>query len=251
LGLFPRAIRCPQPESSLYLSGLYPDIWISSNPQFLYACAHFWRVKTWRISATTTWAESNASIALWTDSFSETISQGINRDIYTQDDPPDFVDTSTGETPSSESQLVCNNPSVGHNFIRARSALASGGSQAGVAGTGISTSYTYFANTAEAPAFYRLNGEGNISQVSTPFAFQVNTTRWQIRAFPFAGNTGSYGVFTYSLLGQSFTAPIYAYNRFVGNDDTLSISASLVAEEYWPYDPGDGGGPIYDSATGA
>jgi hypothetical protein len=25
----------------------------------------------------------------------------------------------------------------------------------------------------------------------------------------------------------------------------------LVPSEYWPYDPGDGGGPIYDSVTGA
>lgn len=28
-------------------------------------------------------------------------------------------------------------------------------------------------------------------------------------------------------------------------------AGSITAEEYWPYDPGDGGGPIYDSATGA
>jgi hypothetical protein len=28
-------------------------------------------------------------------------------------------------------------------------------------------------------------------------------------------------------------------------------SWSIKAVEYWPYDPGDGGGPIYDSATGA
>ena len=25
---------------------------------------------------------------------------------------------------------------------------------------------------------------------------------------------------------------------------------AIAAEEYWPYDPGDGGGPIYDSSTG-
>ena len=30
-----------------------------------------------------------------------------------------------------------------------------------------------------------------------------------------------------------------------------SASITITAEEYWPYDPGDGGGPIYDSATGA
>ena len=30
----------------------------------------------------------------------------------------------------------------------------------------------------------------------------------------------------------------------------VSLNGTLEATEYWPYDPGDGGGPIYDSATG-
>jgi hypothetical protein len=30
-----------------------------------------------------------------------------------------------------------------------------------------------------------------------------------------------------------------------------SGSITVTASEYWPYDPGDGGGPIYNSATGA
>jgi hypothetical protein len=30
-----------------------------------------------------------------------------------------------------------------------------------------------------------------------------------------------------------------------------SGSITVTPSEYWPYDPGDGGGPIYDSATGA
>lgn len=37
--------------------------------------------------------------------------------------------------------------------------------------------------------------------------------------------------------------------RFYSGQDTGSISITVA--EYWPYDPGDGGGPIYDSATGA
>lgn len=35
----------------------------------------------------------------------------------------------------------------------------------------------------------------------------------------------------------------------VGGADAASMS--ITAEEYWPYDPNDGGGPIYDSTTGA
>jgi hypothetical protein len=36
-----------------------------------------------------------------------------------------------------------------------------------------------------------------------------------------------------------------------GGTTTLEVSMSVDALEYWPYDPEDGGGPIYDSATGA
>ncbi len=39
----------------------------------------------------------------------------------------------------------------------------------------------------------------------------------------------------------------------LGEDVYVDFSASITItpEEYWPYDPEDGGGPIYDSATGA
>jgi hypothetical protein len=39
-------------------------------------------------------------------------------------------------------------------------------------------------------------------------------------------------------------------NPFPSPTLPLSGSLSIEAIEYWPYDPGDGGGPIYDSATG-
>jgi hypothetical protein len=41
----------------------------------------------------------------------------------------------------------------------------------------------------------------------------------------------------------SFTQPDY----FPGGVADLTIKAA----EFWPYDPGDGGGPIYDTNTGA
>ncbi len=33
--------------------------------------------------------------------------------------------------------------------------------------------------------------------------------------------------------------------------EIVSLNGTLKATEYWPYDPEDGGGPIYDSTTGA
>jgi hypothetical protein len=38
--------------------------------------------------------------------------------------------------------------------------------------------------------------------------------------------------------------------RFGDEDTFLAGSVDISIAEYWPYDPGDGGGPIYDSATG-
>ena len=36
----------------------------------------------------------------------------------------------------------------------------------------------------------------------------------------------------------------------IGSDFNGSALLVISAVEYWPYDPNDGGGPIYDSATG-
>jgi hypothetical protein len=35
------------------------------------------------------------------------------------------------------------------------------------------------------------------------------------------------------------------------NPSTTAGSVIITPAEYWPYDPGDGGGPIYNSTTGA
>lgn len=41
---------------------------------------------------------------------------------------------------------------------------------------------------------------------------------------------------------SGMTFNVSTYGRFGG--PTMSV------HEYWPYDPGDGGGPIYDTTTG-
>jgi hypothetical protein len=33
--------------------------------------------------------------------------------------------------------------------------------------------------------------------------------------------------------------------------EIVSLNGTLQATEYWPYDPGDGLGPVYDTTTGA
>ena len=241
LGLFPRFVTCPRQENLLFDSAL-ADIWISSTPAFLYACAHYWRVKTWRASLDATWTEIAGGTS-FSSSTSDLISQGINREYFTYTTPPeeDFIE---GTTPSSESELICNYSSVGHSLLRFNQVRVE------ASGTGINFEYSYnVGDGATGAAIVRLDDSGNVSEVKTPFIFEGGTFRWSFRPYAFVGNTGTYGTFTYSLLGQSFTTPFYASNSTGGG--SLSVSASLVAEEYWPYDPGDGGGPIYDSATGA
>lgn len=252
LGLFPKAVRCPQREEGILQNGFGADIFIAPNanqPPFLFACAHFWRVKTWRISLFATWAEFDSSIAQFTDSFVDTISQGIQR--FDRRNEGEFIaedSTLTGEELFSELQILCNQPSVGHSFTRLNSVLSSSGGS----GTDIALSYNCFLGPSSSivPAFFRLDDQGNVASAATGFVFSVETLRWDIRATAFEGNTGSYGIFTYSLLGQVFEVPLFARNFLVGNDNSLSISASLEAIEYYAYDPGDGDGPIYDSVTG-
>ena len=44
-----------------------------------------------------------------------------------------------------------------------------------------------------------------------------------------------------------------ANNCGINEDEACSqfVTGTIDVEEYWPYDPNDGGGPIYNSATGA
>lgn len=55
------------------------------------------------------------------------------------------------------------------------------------------------------------------------------------------------GTIPLSLLGQTYSIPA----NVGSSQGALSCSLSVVATEYWPYDPEDGGGPIYNSVTGA
>lgn len=239
LGLFPRFALCPRQENTTLDFGL-PDLWLESTPPFVYACAHYWRIKTWRISASATWTEVDGG-TVFSASNSDLISQGIDRFYITFPDGSEEDDVS-GTTPTTETELICNYLNAGHSLVRSNQITG---------GTALVVRYSYGLSdsTGAAPAIVRLDNFGNVSEVKTPFYFSASTFRWRIETYPYIGNAGTYGSFTYSLLGQNFSVPFYANNSL--DSDNLSITASLIAEEYWPYDPGDGGGPIYDSATGA
>ena len=51
-----------------------------------------------------------------------------------------------------------------------------------------------------------------------------------------------------TIIMDGLTLPSWLYGQFA---PITSGSITITASEYWPYDPGDGGGPIYNSTTGA
>jgi len=51
-----------------------------------------------------------------------------------------------------------------------------------------------------------------------------------------------------TIIMDGLTLPSWLYGQFA---PITSGSITITATEYWPYDPGDGKGPIYDSASGA
>jgi hypothetical protein len=51
-----------------------------------------------------------------------------------------------------------------------------------------------------------------------------------------------------TIIMDGLTLPSWLFGQFA---PITSGSITITPDEYWPYDPGDGGGPIYDSATGA
>lgn len=54
-----------------------------------------------------------------------------------------------------------------------------------------------------------------------------------------------------TIIMDGITLPSYFQSNLYPTNGPSSGSITITASEYWPYDPGDGGGPIYDSATGA
>jgi len=56
---------------------------------------------------------------------------------------------------------------------------------------------------------------------------------------------GTNGTWVLKFSGYEITKPLY---KVESNSGPASVVMNAV--EYWPYDPNDGGGPIYDSTTG-
>ena len=257
----------------------YPDIWMPLE----YALAMYWRVKKWRFSYSKSWAETGELGINWTYSSSQEFFVGQLRElVQAQDiiafDPREagplypIVNYLFGEPPETEKKLSCGvdliegeilvTPDYGDPYLEPVSydwhfgcSLGANPVQSTGAEGGTRTDASIIYDYANIPvAFYRTSD----FKFRPAIRFSAKTFRWtQIYAAPWSGTTqdpiGTFGTFSYILLGQTFSAPIYAYNTrhlASGWAGFLNMTASLEAIEYWPYDPQDGGGPFYNTTTG-
>jgi hypothetical protein len=257
----------------------YPDIWMPLED----VMAMYWRVKKWKWSVSMSWAETDASVATYSFNEEREVQAGqislLSKNLGTTS-----IDYVSDEPTGDERSLVCGfprpsytetvYPDVGEPFeatafynqhFHARIGdtwTATGGESQGTAGT-IGRAIVWWGGGLEElpgltalpypPAYARKNQQDKWEYMPTTHVF-MDTVRWQIRAFPdLAGEEEAYGTLTYKFLDKTYNCPIYAKNRSANDHDftnTLSINATLEAMEYWPYDPGDGGGPIYAAKFG-
>jgi hypothetical protein len=275
LGLFAKKFSCPSETffDSEEIPRLYPDIWMPLR----YALAMYWRVKKWRFSYSMAWQEESelfwqysTSAEFFVGQFRRRFqSQGIisseprvNGPIVT------LVDDTFGEPLEKEKKLVCGadpiegeilvEPDFGEPFLEAfvidrhfECALSALPIQSNPPGGGTRVGAEVLYPYNQPPAFYKMGPTG--LEFRPAIFFSASTFRWvSIHASNWTSTqqppSGPYGTFSYKLLGQTFSTDIYAYNSRGGT--TLNVTAELEAVEYWPYDPQDGGGPIYDSVTG-
>jgi hypothetical protein len=235
LGLFPQGCPLTTIDS---ISSDFPDIWLPEQ----YALAAHWRVKKWRFNFVASWAEAVDGSGI-TFAYSTSLEFNYGQAILDVED--EVYSGIFGQALENETELVC--PLVIDAFINNFGGFGARAQQR-VAGPGSSgTSFDGIINGIQSP-YVRVVGD--LKEYRLRILFRAETLRWVMSA----ANMGSsfpvaqYGTFAYNLLGQAFECPIYAYNT--RGSTILSVASSLEAIEYWPYDPNDGGGPIYDSTTG-
>ena len=233
--------------------------------------AMYWRVKKWRYTFDIYWSEDDPILSVFSYSNERELYPGqssllIQSQEYDGNQAGEFVDLENSIQPewdenNDEKFLICRTNGQKHfshtkNIVSIR---GSGGTLGASAGTGFQTSLEW--NFPTPPAFARTATTGEDEFLPT-VRFQATTLWWNriyaskwtfdpANIFPI---NGTYGTFSYNFLGKTYSTDIYAYNPLYTGSAfgyTLSINASLEAIEYWPYDPKDGFGPIYDKDTGA
>jgi hypothetical protein len=202
--------------------------------------AVYWRVKRWGVEWSATWAEVETGGGDFVLSDSGSMEFEQRRTIY----EGGFYDglPPEGETLNDETQLVCPPDELSFGAKYGRISIPPVGGQ---------FVFDCLLQVYPGDRFAAVGADGK--EYRSMLFFEGRTVRWSFRAAPFVGALGTYGTFTLSMLGKDYVAPIFAENsrsNEVGFANNLSVTIGLQAIEYWPYNPGDGDGPIYNAATG-
>jgi hypothetical protein len=98
----------------------------------------------------------------------------------------------------------------------------------------------------------RKNGTEFYSTINGFFLLPPNL--FQISANPNLAARQDAGNLTVQFLDYEITIPLYSNWQNGANPPPqgafINCNVRVIADQYWPYDPEDGGGPIYDSVTG-
>jgi len=275
LGLFPHGIfQCPAESDPKSLTEFFPQpmVWMPLE----YAAAVYWRVKKWRITINmNSWSQGAPPASIYAEFsffFSEEIEVGQRRYIE-RDDDEDLNIGLVGEPPENELKLVCGVDPVEYQ-VTFFGNEDEGGTQISTVTErlhlGLFLSHFNYSADNDAnlkgtmryrvdyvfeapPAFYRTNDQNEREYSPALSLFCQLPTGW---VYPERANQQSYepaGQFTWTLLGKSFVGDLFAQNTLLdqpGEASQADVQIQFEAIEYWPYDPNDGLGPIYDSVTG-
>ena len=240
--------------------------------------AFCWRVRTWTLDISmafaTTWQkEGEPDVNIQTSgSFSTTLKNSFEIDYEVSIANPDPEIPFFGNPPTEKS-LLCS-PLLYQS---------SGGSPYGITKAalvkfGVLNDYTrrpldpdFIPESLTYPRAYYVDGDNyGINPTLDIYIFEEN---YDVEIGTYAGGetgaiqgawpSGSIYPMTISWLGTTLSYTVGVTGFGYGNSPDVegysvversqtidSFQASLVASQYWGYDPEDGGGPIYDTATG-
>ena len=104
----------------------------------------------------------------------------------------------------------------------------------------------YYPGDIESPAIFQMFGEG---------VQKAEELYYPSLSFGYTNGAGFIGtslvpgsVSGGTIIMDGLTLPSWLFGQFA---PITSGSITITPAEYWPYDPNDGGGPIYSSSTGA
>lgn len=202
------------------------------------ALAAWWRVKSWRFTINYTGQVTEDG---------ETFSHGELHASYivergeTVIDDPEFFERS-GAFVGTEKNLVCDKQGGAETTYTGFQSTPSG-----------SFRFDFVNLPGDTPVQILQNNEDGLWILGA--SFEMNT----VLSGGFLGNTVTagpnfteVGTFTFSMFDEELTSPInlIRFRPDLGGA-TYFCDAKIEPHSFFAYDPGDGGGPIYDSTTGA